>query len=222
MANWGYARVSSVGQSLESQIEALKKEGVPVANIESEHITGTKLDRPKFNKLIKKLKEGDTLYVTKLDRFARNTEHGLRVINELVKRGVRIHVLNLGLLENTPVGRLMINVIMSIAEFERDLIWERTQTGKAIAKAKDPNWREGRKPKYDIEHMRHALALIDDGGGVTEVSRLTGISRDAIYRKLNERKAKDLYGSEYERLTSPTGELEEVVLEEVVIVDDIF
>jgi DNA invertase Pin-like site-specific DNA recombinase len=209
MAKWGYARVSSVGQSLESQLDELKKEGVPFSNIKSEHITGTKANRPEFNKVLRALKEGDTLYVTKLDRFARNTEDGIRIINELFKRGVRVHVLNLGLIEDTPVGRLMLNVIMAIAEFERDLIWERTQTGKMMAQQKDPNYKEGRKRKHSLAQLKHAMELHDESKSPKEITKLTGISRDILYRALRERKAKGYLQADYKSLERyEVGELE--------------
>lgn len=145
---YGYARVSSDGQdrygnSRQGQTEALKAAGCE--KVYYEHFTGTKMDRPEFTKLMSELKAGDTLKVTKLDRFARTAADGATKIKELMARGVTVHILNMGLIENTPTGRLMMQILLAFAEFERDNIMERLNDGKAIAKAKNPEWREGRK-----------------------------------------------------------------------------
>src|SRR5690606_6897052 len=97
---YGYARVSTVEQNLQSQIEQLKKAGC--TKIYEEKFTGTKKDRPEFQKLLKELKKGDTLVVTKLDRFARSASDGMEIIKGLFNRGVNVHVLNMGLIEDTP------------------------------------------------------------------------------------------------------------------------
>src|SRR5699024_11183563 len=136
---YGYARISTIGQDLRAQIEILKKEECD--EIYTEKFTGTKVDRKEFNKLLNDIKEEDTLVVTKLDRFARSVRGCIEVIKDLFERGVRVHVLNMGVIENTPTGRLIFNIMMSFAEFERDMIVERTQEGKMIAK-QDPNFRE--------------------------------------------------------------------------------
>jgi len=99
---YGYARVSTIGQDLEVQIQALQAEGCE--EILKEKFTGTKTDRPEFNKVLGVLQEGDTLVVTKLDRLARNTKEGIEVIENLFNRGIKVHVLNVGLLENTTMG----------------------------------------------------------------------------------------------------------------------
>ena len=131
---YGYARVSTLHQDLESQLQALEKENCD--KIYSDKFTGTKTDRPQFNKVLEELKKGDTLVVTKLDRFARTTADGINTIKELFDRGIKVHVLNMGFVEDTPTGRLILSVMLAFAEFERDMIVERTQEGKAIAKQK--------------------------------------------------------------------------------------
>lgn len=107
-----YARVSTVAQELAIQTEVLEKEGCEV--IYEEKFTGTKTDRPKFTQL------GDTLVVTKLDRLARNTKDGIEVIESLFDRGVKVHVLNVGLLENTTMGRFFLTTLLAVAEMERN------------------------------------------------------------------------------------------------------
>src|SRR5690625_1124774 len=108
---YGYARVSTVEQNLQSQIEQLEAEGC--TKIYKDKFTGTKKDRKEFQKLLKVLKDGDTLVVTKLDRFARSTIDGINTIKELFERGIKVHILNMGLVENTPTGRLIFNVMLA-------------------------------------------------------------------------------------------------------------
>lgn len=118
--------------------------------IYKEKFTGIKTDRPQLNELLSKLKEGDKLVVTKLDRLARNTKEGIEIIEKLFAKGVKVHVLNVGFLENTTMGRFFVQTLLAVAEMERNLIIERTQEGKAIAK-QQPGFCEGR-PKLCREH----------------------------------------------------------------------
>ncbi|SIS66531.1 recombinase family protein [Salimicrobium salexigens] len=176
---FGYARVSTRGQDLEGQIQALKKEGCE--EIYQEFVTGTKREKRKeFNELIDRLDEGDTLAVTKLDRFARSANDATSIIEDLFERGVRVHVLNMGIIENTPTGRLIFNIMTSFAQFERDMIVERTQDGKALAK-KRPDFREGRPKKYNKKQIDHALQLLETQS-YREVEQLTGISMSTLKR----------------------------------------
>ncbi|MHA6251160.1 recombinase family protein [Oceanobacillus sp. CAU 1775] len=175
---YGYARVSTLHQDLSGQLQQLEREGCD--KIYKDKFTGTKRDRPNFNKLLEVLKEGDTLTVTKLDRFARTTSDGISVIKELFEKGVKVHVLNMGLVEDTPTGRLILSVMLAFAEFERDMIVERTQEGKAIAK-QNPNFREGRPNKYGKEQVEHALKLLETNS-YKQVEALTGISKSTLIR----------------------------------------
>jgi len=180
---YGYARVSTVEQNLQSQIEQLKKAGC--TKIYEEKFTGTKKDRPEFQKLLKELKKGDTLVVTKLDRFARSASDGMEIIKGLFNRGVNVHVLNMGLIEDTPTGRLILNIMLAFAEFERDMIVERTQEGKAIAKQR-PDFREGRPRKYSKKQIEHALKL-KETMSYKQVEEITGISKSTLIRARRER-----------------------------------
>jgi DNA invertase Pin-like site-specific DNA recombinase len=175
---YGYARVSTFHQDLESQLQALEKENCD--KIYSDKFTGTKTDRPQFNKVLEELKEGDTLVVTKLDRFARTTADGINTIKGLFEKGIKVHVLNMGLVEDTPTGRLILSVMLAFAEFERDMIVERTQEGKAIAKQK-PDFREGRPKKYGKKQVEHALQLLQDHS-YKQVEEQTGISKSTLIR----------------------------------------
>ena len=189
---YGYARVSTKGQakdgnSLEAQTEALRSAGAETIFVDS--FTGTKMDRPEFSKLMKLLQERDTLIVSKLDRFARSVGQASDLITKLIDIGVTVNVLNLGILSNDSVSTLMRNILLSFAQFERDMIVQRTQEGKAIAK-QDPNFREGRPPVYRKEQKQHALDLLESGKTFRQVERLTGISKATLirYRNKSERK----------------------------------
>ena len=145
---YGYARVSTKGQaldgnSLEAQEAKLREHGAEVVYKDS--YTGTKLHRPELDKLMQLLQEGDVLMVTKLDRIARSTIHGAQLVDSLLERGIKVHILNMGVMDNTPTGRLIRNIFFAFAEFERDMIVERTMEGKAIARQRD-GYREGRPP----------------------------------------------------------------------------
>lgn len=175
---YGYARVSTIQQDLEVQLQALKKEGCN--KIYSEKFTGTKTDRPQFKELLSMLQEGDTLVVSKLDRFARSTSDAIQTVTELFNKGVKVHVLNMGLVENTPTGKLIFNVMSAFAEFERDMIVERTQEGKAIAKQRE-DFREGRPNKYSKKQLEHALKLLETNS-YKEVENITGISKSTLIR----------------------------------------
>ena len=174
--NYGYARVSTVGQrdgnSLEDQARAIVERYSDAVIIE-EAYSGAK-DRAIFNELLSRLVEGDTLVVTKLDRFCRTVKEGLQYIDRLLEKGVKIHILNMGLIEDTPMGRLMVTNLLAFAEFERAMILERTQGGKAIAKQK-PGYKEGRKAKVFDKTLL-------EGETVVEACARLGISRSTWYK----------------------------------------
>lgn len=188
MAKYGYARVSTVAQDLESQIQLLESEGC--TQIYKEKFTGTKTDRPVFNEVMALLTEGDTLVVTKLDRLARNTKEGIDVVEALFERGVRVHVLNVGLLENTTMGRFFLTTLLAVAEMERNLIIERTQEGKSIAKQRE-GFTEGRPKKYTKKQLDNAMEMLETHS-YKEVEAITMISVATLARERRKRKANEL------------------------------
>ena len=181
---YGYARVSTAaqcrdGNSLQEQIAALEKYGCQI--IVQEAFSGKTMQRPCFTELLGKLQEGDTLVVCKLDRFARTAIEGVQTVRELFDRGVRVHVLNMGLIENTLTGNLILTVLLAFAEFERSQIIERTQTGKAVAR-QDPNFKDGRPKKYTPQQINLALELLEQGKTYRQITALTGISKSTLVR----------------------------------------
>lgn len=181
---YGYARVSTVaqatnGNSLESQERQLKEAGAE--EIFVDHFTGTEISRPEFDKLREKLKSGDTLIVTKLDRFARSVGQASDLITHLIDSGVTINVLNLGVLSNDSVSILMRNILLSFAQFERDMIVQRTQEGKAIARS-HPGYRDGRPRKFSQTQIKHAMLLLHSYS-FKQVAEMTGISMSTLARE---------------------------------------
>ena len=151
--------------------------------------TGTKTDRPEFDKLMERIEEGDTLIVTKLDRFARSMMQGSVLVSDLIEKGIKVYILNIGVMDNTPSSKLIRNVFFAFAEFERDMIVERTMEGKAIAK-QNPDFKEGRPKKFSRKQIDHALELLNNNS-YTQVAELTGISKSTLIRakkKINNAK----------------------------------
>lgn len=194
MAVYGYCRVSTKGQmdgnSLEAQKEQILRD-YPSAIIVEEQISGAKAVRPKFDELIQTLKEGDMLVVTKLDRFARSLSQGNDTVNELLERGIRVNILNIGMLDNTPNSKLIRNIFFSFAEFERDMIYERTQEGKALARQRG-DFREGRPRKFNPAKIDEALNYIEAGNSYKRASEMFGISKTTLIRRMQERKDKEM------------------------------
>ena len=183
---YAYARVSTRKQSrdgngLEDQISKLRSTGYDELVVDE--FSGSVTKRPNFERLLEKLKNGDFLIVTKLDRLARSTSEGSKLISDLLGRGVAVHILNMGLLDNTPTGKLITHILLAFAEFERDMIIERTQAGKEIARTKD-GFRDGRPP-IDPKRKRAADELILlQHSSYRDVSDLTGLSMSTLYRSV--------------------------------------
>ena len=191
----GYCRVSTKGQldgySIDQQIGEILSVYTEVS-IYEESFSGAK-ERPIFNEVLNILEKNDILVVTKLDRFCRTTKEGLQYIDMLLERGVKIHILNMGLIENTPMGKLIVTNLLAFAEFERAMIIERTQSGKAIAKTKE-GFKEGRPKKYTKKQIDNALSMLNVNGGnysYTQVVELLGISKSTLIRENNKRKIKN-------------------------------
>ena len=186
---YGYARVSTKGQakdgnSLDAQEKILRENGATV--IYHDAFTGTKVDRPELNKLVGLLREGDILIVSKLDRLGRSLSKTSEFITELLERGVTINILNLGVLSNSSVNTLMRNVLLAFAQFERDMIVERTSEGKVICRETKPNWKEGRKQIETPDFEKFLKKQKDGEITVAECCKELGISRRTWYNRVSE------------------------------------
>ena len=185
---YGYARVSSRGQerdgsSLESQEALLLSRGCQV--VYKEAFTGTKVDRPVFDELIAKIQSGDTLMVVKLDRFARSVLEGAKLVQDLVERGVIVDIANMGRAENTPMGKLMVYIMLAFAEFERDTIMERMNDGKRLKRERGKKC-EGRN-RIETGNIQEYIEKQRKGEmTVAECCKALGISRSLWYSRAKE------------------------------------
>ena len=180
---YGYARVSTLGQSLEEQRDDLERYGVEPENLFEDKFTGRSMDRPGLEKLKGVVKKGDVIAVTKLDRLGRRTKDVLELIDWCRDKGVTLDIQNVGRLkpdEDDPTTRLLWTMLAAFADMERDLIVQRTQEGKAIAR-KDPNWREGR-PRITTTHKDHKIVDYAASHSVKETAEMAGVSERTVYR----------------------------------------
>lgn len=185
---YGYARISTKTQednsSLKNQIEVLSKNGC--SEIFQEIYTGATMDRPVFNNILKKLQKGDTLMVSKLDRFTRSTQDGIEVIKLLTIKGIKVNILNMGIIDiNNPLGNIMFTILTSFAEYERNCINERTKEGKAMKMINDPDATMGRPKKFKKSQRKNALKLLEEYS-YNQVADMTGISRRTLIRYKQE------------------------------------
>lgn len=181
---YGYSRVSTSKQDLESQNSLLLEAGAEA--IYSEKYTGTKRDRAELNNLIDVVQEGDTIVITKIDRLARSIRDLRELIDTFLSKGVSVKFVvdNLEFKSTKEAGSmqmLMLNMLGSFAEFERDLIVSRTQEGKAWAKANKKDYTEGRPKRKLGPKYLHAIDLMNNHT-MKEVEQLTGISRATLFR----------------------------------------
>jgi DNA invertase Pin-like site-specific DNA recombinase len=179
MTVYGYARVSTDGQTLAAQDAALHAAGC--AKVYSEKISGARSDRPQLAKLLKMLGEDDTVIVTRLDRLARSTRDLLNILDAIAKAGGTFKSLaDTWADTTTPHGRLMLTVLGGLAEFERELIRARTGEGRARAKARGVHM--GRPPKLTPHQRREALARREAGETLSDIARTYGVAHTTIAR----------------------------------------
>ena len=175
----GYARVSTVGQSLEEQRAKLTVAGC--SKIFEEKVSGKKRDRPELSRVLEYVRDGDTLIITKLDRLARNTMHLHVIAEELERKGVDFIVIDQPQIDTTlSMGRLLFSVLGAVASFERDLINDRTEEGKVRARAKGVRF--GRTPKLNPERLADLRARFAAGVSRAVLAKEFGLTRSSIYR----------------------------------------
>jgi DNA invertase Pin-like site-specific DNA recombinase len=179
MTIYGYARVSTDGQTLAAQEAALTAAGC--AKVYAEKVSGVVTDRKMLAKAISMLREGDTLIVTRLDRLARSTRDLLNTLDAVAKEGAGFKSLaDTWADTTTPHGRLMLTVLGGLTEFERELIRARTGEGRARAKARGVHM--GRPPKLTPHQRQEALARRDAGESLSDIARTYGVAHTTIAR----------------------------------------
>ena len=182
MATFGYARVSTGEQSLDRQNDELTAAGAEM--VYEEVGSGKKgAVRPQWDELLRSLRQGDTLVVTELSRLGRSTSQLSQLADDLSDRGISLKILNLGIDTGTPSGKLVYSIIAAVAEMERDLLIERTNSGLAASRSRGR--KGGRKREFSPAAVRRAQDRYDKGDlSVTEIARLAGVSRQTLYRYL--------------------------------------
>ena len=175
----GYARVSTEDQNLDLQIDAMKEAGCD--RIYEDKISGSKTERDGLDKALNSVREGDTLVVWKLDRLGRSLQHLITVVNKLKDGGVYFRSLKENLDTSSSTGKLIFHIFGALAEFERDIIRERTMAGLAAARARG---RVGGRPKImDEGKIKLAKTLmVDHSRSIGEICEIIGVSKATLYR----------------------------------------
>jgi DNA invertase Pin-like site-specific DNA recombinase len=184
----GYARVSTKDQNLERQIDELSK-----ANCEKifqEKISGTKKNRPEFDRMMDQLRPGDVVIVSEITRISRSTKDLVDIVETFKQNGVELKSLKESWLDTTSAhGKLLFTIFAGLAEFERDITVERVKSGLEAARARG---RVGGKPKADPKIVAKALKMYDSNAyKVSEITEITGLSKKTIYNYLEERKKEE-------------------------------
>ena len=180
MAAIGYARVSTSDQDLALQLDALAK--ASCARVFKDKASGAKADRPELKAALGFVREGDVLTVWKLDRLGRSLPHLIETVNGLEARGVSFRSLTEAIDTTTPGGRLVFHIFGALAQFERDLIRERTRAGLEAAAARGR--KGGRKPVVTAERLRRVQKLVDEGLTVREAAARVKVGKTALYAAL--------------------------------------
>ena len=180
MRLFGYARVSTSQQLLDTQIKQLREEGVKPSRIFSDKATGSKLNRTGLDLLRIKVEEGDLILVTKLDRLGRDTADMIQLIKEFDNMGVAVKFLKDGISTEGSMGKMVVTILSAVAQAERERILERTNEGRIEAKAKGIKF--GRKRSIGRDQL---IKLHKKGLGATAISKEMGIGRSTVYKLLS-------------------------------------
>lgn len=183
---FAYARVSTQDQNLNRQIDKLTEYGVHKSDIYKEKITGTKKSRPELDELLNDVEAGDKIVITELARLGRSTRDLMNISERLESKGVELHSLKENIDTTTSTGKAMFGMLSVMAQFERDIISERTHEGLKSARARG---RVGGRPKTASKDIERALILYDAKDlSVNDICDLVGISKPTLYKYVNERK----------------------------------
>jgi len=181
----GYARVSTGGQDLTAQRKVL--EGAGCTRIFEEVASGGRWDRPQLQAMLEQLREDDEVVVVKLDRISRSLMDLLRIIHTIHAASAFFRSLTEAIETQSPAGRMMTQMLGAFAEFEREMIRERTKAGLEVARTKGRVG--GRRPSLNPKQRREALKMVDEGRSQAEVARLFGVSRSVVCRLVKQARA---------------------------------
>ncbi|OUJ04587.1 recombinase family protein [Acetobacter cibinongensis] len=180
MARYGYARISTDEQSHDPQLLELRREGLE--EIITDTISGRvpALERPGLSSLLNQLRQGDSMVVSRLDRLGRDTVDVMSLIGSLTENGVRVRILNIGIETGTPNGQLFLTILAGFAQFEREIIRERTRAG--LEAARQAGIRLGRSPILTSRQRKHVCELRHTGRTLSEIAKIFRVSRSTIWR----------------------------------------
>lgn len=180
----GYARVSTEQQNLDRQIDALTRYGVD--KLYNEKMTGTRKDRPELQKLLESLTEGDTVVVESLSRLGRSTKDLLELTDLFEKKGVHLVSLKESIDTSSSTGKLLFTLMSAIAQFERDVIADRTREGLTSARVRG---HLGGRPRVPSEEIERAIKIYQTGQySIKEIENITGVKKSTLYRYLEEKR----------------------------------
>ena len=179
---FGYARVSTSDQKLDTQLDTLTKYGCH--QIFQDKISGTTSSRPALDDMLSRLREGDTVVVARLNRLGRSLVHIITLVAELASKGIHFKALDLGIDTSTPAGKMILSVFASLAEYERETILEKTKAGQQLAIQQGKH--VGRPKGFNPEMFAKVKTATERGMSISEIVKLTGISRASVtrYRRL--------------------------------------
>lgn len=182
---FGYARVSTTDQKLDRQIDSLSEHGVHKANIYQEKITGTKRNRPELDRLMENIQAGDTVIISELTRLGRSTRDLINISEQFQDKGVELISLKENIDTTTATGKAMFGMLSVMAQFERDIISERTKEGLKSARARG---NLGGRPSTSTKDIERALILYEAKDlSVKDICELIGISKPTLYKYVNEK-----------------------------------
>ncbi|RIV23502.1 recombinase family protein [Fibrisoma montanum] len=178
---FGYARISTFDQNLDTQLDALSRAGCD--EIMEDKITGISISRPALDTLLEKLRPGDTVMVARFFRLGRSRDHLINLLGEFAQKGIHFKALDLGVDSSTPSGKLVLQIFAALAEYDRESLLEKTRAGQLLAKAKGKHI--GRPAGLDAEKFAKVKKALERGLSMAETVSLTGISMSSVkrYRK---------------------------------------
>lgn len=177
---FGYARVSTDTQNLDRQLDALKRYGID--KMYCEKISGTKKNRPELDRMMREIQDGDTIVIESLSRLGRSVKNLAELAEEFNRRNIHLISLKESIDTTSPTGKLLFTILSSLAQFERDVLVERTREGLNAARARGRN---GGRPKTDESAVKKAVALYQTKQyTLKEIKDLTGVSSNTIYRAI--------------------------------------
>lgn len=178
---FGYARVSTLDQNLDTQLDALRQAGCD--DIFQDKITGVSTSRPALDTLLAQLRTGDTVMVARFFRLGRSRDHLISLLGEFARKGIHFRALDLGVDSSTSAGKLVLQIFAALAEYDRESILEKTRAGQLLAKSKGKHI--GRPAGLNAEKFSKVKKALERGLSVAETVSLTGISISSVkrYRK---------------------------------------